>query len=76
MIYIAWVLTLIAAFTLGYIFRNLTDRVKIVEEKLEKKIKQDIKTEERPSLLIDPLDSVQEALWQQKKLMEKLNPHE
>lgn len=69
--YLAVVILLIASFLLGYYFRNLTDKVGKLEEEVKQKVSKPKK--EPDSVVIDPLDPVQEAIYQQKKLQERLN---
>lgn len=73
---LAWAITLIATFGLGYIFRSLKDRVKAVEEMLKQKVDRPKKPEEPQSTLIDPLDEIQEARFEMEQRMKKLNPNE
>lgn len=76
MIYLAWAITTAATFVLGYMFRQLADRVKALEHQLKQKIDRPKPTEEPKSLLLDPLDPVQQAIWEREKMMERINPNE
>lgn len=71
---ILWALSILCAFGLGYFFRYLTTKIKVLEEQVREKI--DKPKEEATSTLVDPLDPVQEALYRQKKIMQGLNPDE
>lgn len=72
MIYIAWVLSLILAFGLGYFFSSLTGKIEQLEVQLQQKADKPEEIE-KPSELIDPYDEVQTALYEQKKMMDRLN---
>lgn len=74
MIYIAWVISLVAVFLLGYHFRGLTKKIEHLETQVKKKVSKP--KEEPESELIDLTDPVAEARYQQKKLMEDLNKDE
>lgn len=75
MIYFLWFFSLVTAFFLGYFLRGINNRVKILEQEVKKKNSPVI--EEPKSTIVDPLDPVQEAEWNQKEMMRKLNegPH-
>lgn len=74
MIYLVWIISLIATFYLGYRFGELEKKVKQVQQVLKQKI--DKPPEEPQSEIIDPLDEVQTAMYEHRKMMEKLNPDE
>lgn len=74
MIQVAWVLSLIAAFSLGYSFRGFAKRVKAVEVAIAQKIDEPIEVEEEsPSDIIDPYDEVAEAKYEMAQEMKRLN---
>lgn len=74
MIYLVWIISLIATFYLGYRFGELEKKVKQVQEVLKQKI--DRPPEEPESEIIDLLDPVKEAQYEHDKLMKRLNPDE
>lgn len=69
----AWLLSVIAAFVLGYDFRGLTKRVEQLEEVVKSKVDKTPVIEEPQSTLIDPADPIQNAIYEHSKMMEKLN---
>lgn len=71
MLLVAWVLSLIAAFYLGYFIRSFKNKIEFLEEQVKSKI--DKPKEEPKSFLYDPLDPVQQAMLDQEALMKKLN---
>lgn len=73
MFYLAFVVSLIAAFFLGYNYRGLTKRVIEIEKTIAQKIDKPKEIEDSPSEIIDPYDSVQQALYEAKKQQDKLN---
>ena len=72
MLYIAWGISVIVAFALGYYIRKVTDRIESLEAQLKQKV--DKPEKEAPSQLVDPYDEVQTAIYERDKLMKKLNP--
>lgn len=74
MLYIAWILSVMAGFMLGYYFRKLTVKIEELEEVVKAKVDKPEVIEDPPSTLIDPLDPVKEAMWEHDQLMKKLNP--
>lgn len=72
MIYIAWTMTVIAAFGLGYYLRSLQATIQVLETTIRRKVDKPVE-EEPPSVLIDPYDAVAEAKYAQERLMESLN---
>lgn len=72
MLYLLWFLSLIAIFWLGYKLGDITKKVKSVEQVVKQKMAKPVE-EEPTSEVIDPLDPVQEAIYEHKKMMEKLN---
>lgn len=75
MIYLIWIISLIAIFFLGYHFKGIANRVEVLETAVKLKIDKPKQSEEPKSEVIDPLDPVQTARYEQDKLMKKLNPH-
>lgn len=75
MIYIAWIISLVVTFYLGYKFGELEKKVKKIQETVKQKIDKP-KQEEPQSEIIDPLDEVQTAMYEHKQLMKRLNPDE
>lgn len=72
MLYALWVLSLVAAFTGGYYASRFLSRIRALEEALKTPVVS--KEPEKPqSSLIDPLDEIAEARYEQEKLMESLN---
>jgi len=68
-----WAISLIGAFSLGYFVRGIMKKLAELEQAVHNKV--DIPVEEEPkSMLIDPLDPIQEAIYEREKLMKKLNP--
>lgn len=65
-----WVLSVIGAFCLGYQAKRFRQEIDTLKEAVKTKVD---KPEEPKSTLIDPTDPIQEARWEQKKMMEKLN---
>lgn len=78
MLYIipAWLGSLVAVYMLGYHMRGLTKRIDQLEEVIKSKVDKKPLPEEPQSMVIDPLDPVQEAQWEHQQMMKKLNPHE
>lgn len=71
MIYLAWILTLIASFCLGYKFKHITERVEVIEAEIKKKVEKP--TEEPESFIVDELDEIQVAQAEHKKMLDELN---
>lgn len=74
MIELSFVLACIGAFTLGFFFRILWDKVKQLEGKIETRVKP--KEEEPGSTFLDPDDVVQRARFEQEEIRRQLNPDE
>ncbi len=70
----AWIITCIGAALLGYHYRGLSKRIEHLEEAVKMKIDKPPEAQEPTSELIDPTDEVQNALYEHKKLMDRLNP--
>lgn len=73
MIYITWILTLIATFLLGYHSRGLIKKIENLEEVIKSKVDKKPEPEEPKSELIDPSDPIQTAIYERDKMMRKLN---
>jgi len=71
-----WILSLIAIFFVGYHYRGLTKKIEYLEEVIKSKIDKKPEPEEPKSTIIDPLDEVQEAIYEHKRMMARLNPEE
>jgi len=69
---LAWVLSVIAVFFLGYYLRNLKELVKTTQEALKTKVEKK-PAEEPKSFLIDPLDEIQTAQYEMEKRNRMLN---
>lgn len=72
MLYVAWMLSVIVSFYLGYHFRILTQKIELIEEAVKTKVDKKVETE-TVSEVIDPLDPVQNAIYEHNKMMEELN---
>lgn len=68
---IAWVISLIAVFWLGYFARDVNNRVVKLEDKIKQKA--DKPVEESPSILVDPTDEVQNAQYELEQMQKRLN---
>lgn len=71
MVTLAWLLSIWLAFSLGYGVKDIRKRVESLEENIKQKI--DKPKDEPESELIDPLDEVKEAQYQQQQEMKRLN---
>lgn len=69
----AWVLSLALAYLLGYKLHRITAKIAELEEVVKSKVDKQPEPEEPKSTLIDPTDPIQEALWERKVMMERLN---
>lgn len=74
MVYVAWIISVIATFLLGFHMREFKKRIEVVEKAIEAKVDKKPEPVEPPSTLIDPTDEVQTAIYERDKLMERLNP--
>ena len=74
MIYLTWLLSLLAVFSLGYHFRDIREQIKRIDSILKARDDKKVAEEEPKSELIGPYDPVQQARYEHDKLMEKLNP--
>ena len=70
----AWVISCIASFYLGHYLKGLAKKIAVVEEAVKMKIDKPPVVEDPPSTLIDPLDPVQEAIYEHEQLMKRMNP--
>lgn len=73
MIELSFALGCIGAFSLGFFFRTLWDKVKVLESNIGTKIKPE---EEPESTFLDPDDVVQRARFEQEEIRRQLNPDE
>ena len=73
MLAVAWVTSVVASFILGYYLKFMRQKIEQLEEVVKQKIDKPVETPEPPSLLIDPDDPVQTAIYEHKKMMERLN---
>lgn len=71
MLEFAWVISIIASFLGGYHFRVFTKKVEHVEKEIKQKL--DKPQEEPASVLIDPLDPLQEAKLEQDNIQKRIN---
>ena len=69
-------LSSIATFFLGYHFRGLTKKVEHLEEVVKTKVDRKPEPEGPKSEVLDPLDQIQEAQYQHKLMMQRLNPED
>lgn len=68
----AWLVSLVVVFLLGRYLGNISKRITQLEEVVKSKIDKPEEVEPE-STIIDPLDPVQEAMYEHKKMTEKLN---
>ncbi len=72
---LAWVLSIMGAFYLGYMLssirQKLDDMKMVFQEQAEKKKPIEV---EPPSSLIDVLDPIQTARYEHEKMMREMNP--
>lgn len=73
MIELALVLISVAAFSLGFFFRILWDKIKALESNIVTQIKTKQQSESA-STFLDPDDIVQRARFEQAEIQRKLNP--
>jgi hypothetical protein len=71
-----WLASVVLAALYGYHFRGLTKKIEHLEQAIQTKVGKQPEPEEPKSEVIDPLDEVQTAMYEHKKMMEKLNPNE
>lgn len=71
---LAYVLTFITAYTLGFYFKELWNKVKALESNIEAKKSNQDEFEENISTLFDEEDVVQRARFEQQEIERKLNP--
>lgn len=70
----AWIISLVAAYFLGYHIAGIRKKVIELEEVIKLKVDKQPEVEEPKSTLIDPDDPVQQAKWERERMMERLNP--
>lgn len=75
MLWILWAISLVAAFSLGYLLQGLLSKIKRLEEEVKKKVDKKEPAPEKKSELIDPYDPVQTAQWELTQRMKDLNPN-
>jgi len=68
-----WLGSLLVAAICGYKLRDLVKKVEHLQEVVKSKVDKQPEPEEPKSQLIDPLDPVQNAIYERNKMMEKLN---
>lgn len=64
---------MIAVYFLGYYMRGLVKEIEQLKEVVKSKVDKQPEIQEPESMIIDLTDPVQEAIWEHKKLMEKMN---
>lgn len=69
-------LTCIATFLLGYHFRGLSKKFEYLEQVVQTKVSKKLEPEEPKSEVLDPMDEIQEAQYQHRLMMERLNPED
>lgn len=70
-----WLISLVITTLLGYYSHALKEKVELLEEALKAKVDKKPSEPEQPrSEIIDPLDEVQTAIYEHKKMMKRLNP--
>lgn len=72
MIALAWVLSLTLAFTMGYQWRSLVEKVKAIISLLEER--QKLAQQNPDSIILDPDDPAQAVKFQHESTFRKLNP--
>lgn len=71
---IAWVLSILAALVIGYLYRDVRDRLKDIYDLLKEKKDKKPQVEKPTSNLIDPLDIEAEAKYQYEQTLKRMNP--
>ncbi len=74
MLYIAWIISLIGAFYLGYQCKIILKRVETLEEVVKIKVDKPKISDLPQSEFIDPYDEVQTAQFEHQQMLKKLNP--
>lgn len=74
MSYLAWAVSIVASFLLGYSFGRMGQKIKALDMELKRKV--DKVDEEAKSLLVDPTDEIQTAIFEAEQMRKKLNPNE
>lgn len=70
---LAWVVSLIAVFFLGFHIKDIWIRITVLEKQVKTKIDKKSEPEEAKSEIIDPTDEVQTAIYEAKRMQDKLN---
>lgn len=71
---IIWAFLVVASGFLGYYVRDIKDKIKTLEVKVEKKKDAPVQKKEESPTIIDPLDVVQQAKWEAERSFKELNP--
>lgn len=69
----AWVASLIVVFILGYEWRSMKNTIAVLEQEVKNKMDKPAPEPEPESTVIDPLDPIQNAIYEHNVMMEKLN---
>lgn len=69
----AWILSLVAIFVLGFYIRGLAKKIVELDQEMKTKVNKKPEPTEPQSQIIDPYDPVAEAVYQHRKMMEKIN---
>lgn len=72
MVVLAWVLSLIAVFLLGYEIQRIKHMALSLRAKVVEKFEEP--PEEPDSVIVDPLDPIQQAKYEREQLMKDINP--
>lgn len=70
---LAWAVTLVAAYVLGYHVRGLAKKIEHLEQVIQSKVDKKPEPPEPVSTLIDPADPVQEAIWAREQELKRMN---
>lgn len=73
MIELAWIVSVCLSLYIGYLYRDIRDKVNSFKISLEKKVEK-TPTEETKSSVIDALDPIQQAKFEHARLMKRMNP--
>lgn len=71
----AWLLSLVVAALVGYHFKRVEKKVEQLEAAVKLKVDKPV-VEEPKSMVIDPDDEIQTALYEHEQMMKRLNPDE
>lgn len=69
-----WLASVFLAALYGYKLQNWVKKVEHLEQVIQTKVSKVPEAEEPKSVMIDPYDEVQTAIYEHEKMMEKLNP--